>query len=91
MLNQDKNFCQKTIRPKWSFMKLVPVVVAADTAVLALDGGGRHDLDEVSIESEPHAEEGVDVVGGAPAEDPVGIFEGNAIELIFASEVVAVC
>jgi hypothetical protein len=39
--------------------------------VLTLDGGRRHDLDEVSVEGEPDAEEGVYVVGGAPAEDPV--------------------
>ena len=51
-------------------IKLVLVVVAADAAVLALDGWGRHDLNEVSVEGHPDAEEGVDVVGGSPSEDP---------------------
>ena len=51
-------------------VKLVPVVVAADAAVLALGGGGRDDLHEVAIVHHPHAEEGVHVVAGAPAEDP---------------------
>jgi len=51
-------------------VKLVLVVVAADTTVLALDGRGGHDLNEVAVESHPDAEEGVDVVGRAPAEDP---------------------
>ena len=51
-------------------VELVLVVVSADAAVLALHGRGGHDLNEVSVEGQPDAEEGVDVVGGAPTEDP---------------------
>ena len=50
-------------------VELVLVVVAADAAVLTLDRRSRHDLDEVAVEDQPDAEEGVNVVGGAPAED----------------------
>ncbi len=54
---------QKVLVLSGELVVLVPVVVAADAAVLALDGWGGHDLDEVTIEDHPDAEEGVNVVG----------------------------
>ncbi len=54
---------QKVLVLSGELVVLVPVVVAADTAVLALDGWGGHDLDEVTIVDHPDAEEGVNIVG----------------------------
>merc|ERR1719315_44736 len=47
---------------------LVPVVVAAQAAVLSLDGWGRDNVDEVSVEYYPHSQVGVNVVGAPPLE-----------------------
>ena len=54
---------QKVLVLAGELIVLVSVVVAADTAVLSLDGRGGHDLDEVTVEDHPDAEEGVNVVG----------------------------
>ena len=49
---------------------LLPVVVAADAAVLPLGRRRRHHLHEVAVVRHPHLEERVQVVRRSPAEHP---------------------